>query len=68
MTLDEAKAFLGDAVQDDGGLFDLGWFLRWRPGESVATLDGAFTADDLEAIAAYMRGNLPIEQRADKEE
>lgn len=43
------------AVQPDGGLYNLGWYLGWNVGSDTATLDGVFTADDLEAIAAHMR-------------
>ena len=44
-----------EAVQPDGGLFDLGWYLAWSPGHDTATLDGEFTADDLIAIAEHMK-------------
>lgn len=37
------------------GLFDLGWYLLWEPKYNVALLDGPFTADELEAIAFWMR-------------
>lgn len=43
-----------NALQADGGLDDLGWYLRWRIGESTATLDGDFTAAELRAIADHM--------------
>ncbi len=43
------------AIQPDGGLYDLGWYLSWNVGDDTATLDGIFSADDLEAIAAHMR-------------
>ena len=58
MTFDEAKACLEDAIQDDGDLHHLGWYLLFRAGNTSATLDGVFNADDLEAIAVYMR-NVP---------
>lgn len=57
MTLDEAKEYLADEIQPDGSLYDLGWYLYFVVGDERATLDGAFSADDLEAIAAYMRAH-----------
>jgi hypothetical protein len=51
---------LADHIDDEGGLYDVGWYLRFTPGRSDATLDGQFTADDLEAIAVYMRAHAPL--------
>jgi hypothetical protein len=56
MTYDEAAEHLRESRSSDGGLYNLGWYLGWNPGAEEATLDGVFTARDLEAIAAYMRG------------
>lgn len=56
MTFDEAKAYLGDTVTHAGNLYELGWYLAWNKTEGFAVLDGEFSADDLEAIAVYMRG------------
>ena len=61
MTLDEAKALLGDTVQSDGRLYDQGWYCRFTPGDRTAILDGDFDADDLEAIAIYMRAHAEKE-------
>jgi hypothetical protein len=49
---------LGDAVRSDGGLFACkpAWHVSWQPADDYVTLDGDFTADDLEAIAAHMLG------------
>lgn len=48
-------------IAKDGGLYDLSWYLCWHPGvEEGARLDGEFTADDLEAICIYMRGQETI--------
>lgn len=55
MTFDEAKEHLEGAINPDGGLYSLGWYLNWLPGRSTACLDGDFEAKDLEAIAIYMR-------------
>ena len=45
---------LNEDVSKDGGLFNLGWYLGWTPGNEDAVLDGDFTAKDLRAIACYM--------------
>jgi hypothetical protein len=50
---------LADWIQPDGGLYDAGTFIAWKCGDRRATLDGEFTADELAAIAAYMRRQLP---------
>lgn len=47
-------------IQPDGGLYDTSHdashdYLKWKPGDDTATLDGDFTADELEAIADHMR-------------
>lgn len=59
MTESRARELLSGAVDKDGGLYNLGWYLGWTPGESDATLDGQFTADDLEAVAWWMRNKGP---------
>jgi hypothetical protein len=41
--------------KEDGCLFSLGWYLSWDIGDDKATLDGEFSADELEAIAWWMR-------------
>jgi hypothetical protein len=41
-------------IQPDGGLYDLGWYLAWTPGDKRARLDGEFTAQELRAIADHM--------------
>lgn len=51
----EARKLLRDACQDDSTLKSVGWYLWWWPGAAKATLDGEFTADELEAIAWWMR-------------
>ena len=38
----------------DGGLFCLGWYLAFTPGDENATLDGTFNAEELRSIADYM--------------
>jgi len=44
-----------NVFSDDGGLYDLGWYLAWNTNHKDACLDGDFTADELEAIAWWMR-------------
>jgi len=56
--MDEKQAtdILGnDVITDDGGLYSLGWYLAWAPNDDKATLDGCFNADELEAIAWWMK-------------
>lgn len=56
MTEEKVRTILKPTVfSKDGGLHDLGWYLRWYKGDGEATLDGPFTADELEAIAWWMR-------------
>ena len=43
-----------DAIQPDGGLYSLGWYLGWSVGDTVAMLDGEFTAAQLRSIADHM--------------
>lgn len=44
-----------NALSDSSGLYNLGWYLSWTAGDADATLDGTFDADELEAIAWWMR-------------
>lgn len=46
-----------DAIQEDGSLHNLGWYLDWHWRSQDATLDGTFTAAELRAIADYMEAN-----------
>ncbi len=50
-----ARQILETTIQPDNGLHDLCWYLNWFPGHEEVTLDGGFNADDLEAIAWWMR-------------
>lgn len=52
MTAGNARVI--EAIQDDGSLYELGWYLAWKPGAEEAVLDGKFTAAELRAIADYM--------------
>lgn len=56
MTLDEAKVILGDAIDADGNLKTLDQYTSWdKDHPDTVSLDGYFTADQLEAIVIYMR-------------
>lgn len=57
-TMNEARAreILGGWIdKSDSGLFCLGYYIAWTPGEEKATLDDEFSAEELEAIAWWMR-------------
>lgn len=63
MTIEESKKILEEVILSDGTLHSTLWYLDYDPGPSLdpefgggkACLDGEFTADQLEAIAIYMR-------------
>lgn len=50
-----AKEAVSSCALPDGSLHDSGWYLDWSKGSQQATLDGDFTLEELEAIAAWMR-------------
>jgi len=53
--MDNLEDPLEGCYMRDGGLFSLGWYLSWTPGDECATLDGMFTADELMEIARHMK-------------
>jgi len=55
MDEDKAREILGDSIQPDDSLFSCGWYVQWRKHNSTAVLHGEFDAEDLEAIAWWMR-------------
>lgn len=55
MDIEKAEIHLAKQLTEDGGLDDASWYLHYLAGNEQATLDGSFTAEDLEAIAAVMR-------------
>lgn len=55
MTLARAKAVLAGYIEEDGGLYSLGAYLAWAPGDDKAMLDGSFDLETLEAIVVYCR-------------
>lgn len=61
MTFEEAKAYMAEKGWFDGPDLYLSspfiaQFLEFVVGDETAYLDGEFTADDLLAIAVYMKG------------
>ena len=50
-----AREILGEWIEPSDDLYDLHQYLNWEIGDSNATLDGLFNADELEAIAWWMR-------------
>lgn len=60
MTEARARELLGDAaIRGNGGLAKNLPFISWQVGDDSACLDDYFTADELEAIAWWMR-NAPV--------
>jgi hypothetical protein len=55
MNEEQARAILGESVEPDGSLFNLGHYIAWDKDSDEVTLDCRFTADELEAIAWWMR-------------
>lgn len=59
----EARKILGDAVRENGALGDTGEvYIDWHPtwtSLGTALVDGWATADQLEAIAWWMRNTQP---------
>lgn len=55
MNEQRAREILKGDIQPDGSLSNGGWYLAWTPTRDHAVLDGQFNADDLEAIAWWMR-------------
>lgn len=50
-----AKRVLRDWIRPDNGLYNLYCYINWDIGDKDATLDGLFNAEQLEAIAWWMR-------------
>lgn len=43
------------AINKNNNLYNVGWYLGWSIGDKLATLDGEFDAQELEAIACFMK-------------
>jgi hypothetical protein len=61
MNEEKARLILGSRITEDGDLYDSLRWLFWDVGDSKASLDDSFTADELEAIAWWMK-NKNIKQ------
>jgi len=55
MTLDEAKSILGASIQPNGNVEAIGHYMQYYVGHTTMCLDDDFSADELEALAVYMR-------------
>ena len=53
----QARKILEDEIESNGELYSLGRYIAWSINDAKATLDGSFTANDLEAIAWWMKNN-----------
>jgi len=63
MTEEQAREILKDYIQKNGGLYCLGHYLCWNPGEKTITLDDDFKPEELEAIAFWMRRHQLTDKR-----
>ena len=52
-----ARKILAESIQPDKSLHEGTQYLHWNVGDNHATLDAEFSADELEAIAWWMRHN-----------
>ena len=57
MNEEKARKILGDWIQDDGGLYCLGIYLHYNPGDGCAVLDAEFSLEELQAIVWWMENN-----------
>ena len=55
MSEEKARQILGRAIDKYEGLSSPSSHLEWEIGKSFVSIDGYFTADELEAIAWWMR-------------
>ena len=56
MTYQEAcEKLSNEIIKETGDLYNSNWYLRYNKGDRDAVLDGEFNADDLEAIAVFIR-------------
>ena len=56
-----AREILKDFICEDGGLFDGGHYMAWKPGERSITLDCDFELEELEAIVWWMKNMKEVE-------
>lgn len=57
MDREKAIKILGNTITKDGELYNLRHFISWGKGQDDVCLDCNFDADELEAIAWWMRNN-----------
>ena len=55
MNEQRAREILKDCIQDDDGLYCLRHYMSWYPVTNTITLNDTFDADELEAIAWWIR-------------
>lgn len=55
MTEAEVREILGSDIKPNGNLACTGRYLYWQFGHDFACLDADFSADELEAIAWWMK-------------
>jgi len=61
MNEEKARKILGDAIQSDNSLYDVGWYINWcGPSEKGVSLDALFTIEELEAIVWWMKNKTRI--------
>jgi hypothetical protein len=58
MDREMAVRILGETVQLDGSLYNLGHYTAWDVGDQDIVLDDRFSAEELEALAWWMK-NTP---------
>lgn len=57
MNRKKAIKILGNTITKDGELYNLGHYIDWSKGDDTVCLDCRFDADELEAIAWWIRNN-----------
>jgi len=55
MNEQQAREILGDYDKNEGWFTNISEYVEWFQQNEKAALDGEFTADQLEAIAFWMR-------------
>ena len=50
-----AKTILGDSLQPNGEIYNLGHYMYWNPTKAKITLDCQFSLEELEAIVWVMK-------------
>lgn len=48
-------------VQPDGGLYGLGAYIAWTPGDNSVVLDGDFTAEEILAILRHVVAQMKLD-------